>query len=77
MSRPVPAALAKLGIAGMSDNLPAGASLDIAKDFVRIFRPEIEQKAFGWQSPFGRDAGTEAANSPITVTGAKRPRTGS
>lgn len=51
-ANPIPAALAKRGITGMVDNLPPGATLDIARDFVRIFRPEIEARVLG----FGRTA---------------------
>lgn len=50
MSRPVPATLAKRGITGIADNLPPGAGLDIARDFVRIFRPEIEARVLGWKT---------------------------
>lgn len=51
MANPVPASLANRGITGMADNLPPGASLDIARDFLRIFRPEIETRVLGWKSP--------------------------
>lgn len=45
-----PPALAARGITGLTDNLPPGAGLDIARDFARVFRPEIEARLFGWQS---------------------------
>jgi hypothetical protein len=42
MAEPISPALARAGIAGMTDNLPPGARLDLAGEFVRAFRPEIE-----------------------------------
>lgn len=59
MSHPVPAALAKAGIVRVTDNLPEGATIDIASDFVRIFRPEIETRLLGWQH---RPSGASAVN---------------
>jgi hypothetical protein len=44
---PIPAALARAGIVARSDNLPAGSSLDIAAEFVRVFRAEIEARLSG------------------------------
>ncbi len=58
MTRPTPAALAKRGLTGMVDNLPPGAGLDIASDFVRIFRPEIEARVLGWKTTSPRPAQT-------------------
>lgn len=43
-TRPIPASLAKRGLTGITDNLPPGAELDVVRDFVRIFRPEIEKQ---------------------------------
>lgn len=49
----IPPSIAKRGITGMTDNLPPRSDgLDIASDFVRIFRPEIEARVLG----FGRTA---------------------
>lgn len=45
-----PPALAARGITSLTDNLPPGAGLDIARDFARVFRPEIEARLFGWSS---------------------------
>lgn len=45
-----PAALTARGITGLTDNLPSGAGLDIARDFARVFRPEIEARLFGWKT---------------------------
>lgn len=45
-----PPALAARGITGLTDNLPPGAGLDIARDFARVFRPEIEARLFGWKT---------------------------
>lgn len=42
----VPAALSRVGIRTVRDNLPAGAGLDVAAAFVQFFRPEIEARAF-------------------------------
>ena len=64
MTRPIPAALAARGITTLSDNLPPGAGLDIAKDFVRIFRPEIEARVLGWQRPFGGSASVSPVAHP-------------
>lgn len=47
MTKTVPAVLAARGIHSVSDNLPAGATLDVAEDFVRLFRPEIEAQVLG------------------------------
>jgi len=38
----IPASLRKRGIVGVQDNLKPGQSLDVAKAFLHIFRPEIE-----------------------------------
>lgn len=49
-ARPVPAALAKRGIVAMTDNLPPGATLgaaDLASEFVRAFRAELEARVLG------------------------------
>jgi hypothetical protein len=46
----VPASLAARGITSLTDNLPPGAGLDIARDFARVFRPEIEARLFGWKT---------------------------
>lgn len=45
-----PASIAARGITSLTDNLPPGAGLDIARDFARVFRPEIETRLFGWQT---------------------------
>lgn len=45
-----PASIAARGITGLTDNLPPGAGVDIARDFARVFRPEIEASLFGWQT---------------------------
>lgn len=45
-----PAALVSRGITRLTDNLPPGAGLDIARDFARVFRPEIEARLFGWKT---------------------------
>jgi len=45
-----PASIAARGITALTDNLPAGAGLDIAKDFARVFRGEIETRLFGWRT---------------------------
>lgn len=45
-----PAAIAARGITTLADNLPLGAGLDIARDFARVFRPEIEARLFGWKT---------------------------
>lgn len=66
MSAPIPASLVKSGISSFSDNLPTGAGLDIARDFVRVFRAEIERKAFGWQQPFGRPHGEAPCPPPVS-----------
>ena len=47
MAEPIPAALARSGIARRSDNLPPGARLTVAADFVRAFRVELEQRLLG------------------------------
>lgn len=47
----IPASLRRAGIASLSDNLAEGESLDLAKDFARIFRNELEARLFGWQQP--------------------------
>ncbi len=44
------ASLAARGITTLTDNLPPGAGLDIARDFARVFRPEIEARLFGWKT---------------------------
>lgn len=41
--RPLPPALARVGIAGVTDNLPSGAGVAIAPIFIRVFRDEIER----------------------------------
>lgn len=45
-----PASLAARGLTAITDNLPPGAGLDIARDFARVFRPEIEARLFGWKT---------------------------
>ena len=45
-----PASIAARGISSLTDNLPPGAGLDIARDFARVFRPEIEARLFGWKT---------------------------
>lgn len=45
-----PASLAARGLTSITDNLPPGAGLDIARDFARVFRPEIEARLFGWKT---------------------------
>ena len=57
-----PASLVARGITSLTDNLPPGAGLDIAKDFARVFRAEIECRLFGWQSA------TPARRSTVTAT---------
>ncbi len=47
MAEPIPAALARAGIARMSDNLPPGARLTVAAEFVRAFRVDLEQRLLG------------------------------
>lgn len=47
----VPPGLAARGITSLVDTLPPGAELDIAGDFARIFRGEIEARLFGWSQP--------------------------
>lgn len=42
MPRPVPPALAKLGITRIESNLQPGQAVDFSQAFLRIFRPEIE-----------------------------------
>lgn len=59
-----PNALCRLGITSVTDNLPPGASLDIARDFVRVFRAEIERKAFVRSSPDSSSAGGATCPSP-------------
>lgn len=43
--RQPPPALTRAGIRTFSDNLPPGAGVAIAADFVRVFRAEIERRA--------------------------------
>lgn len=61
-----PAALAARGLTAITDNLPPGAGLDIARDFARVFRPEIEARLFGWQTatPARRESAAAAASTP-------------
>ena len=48
MARPIPARLARLGILRVTDNLlPHQAIGGITKDFIRIFRPELEARFGG------------------------------
>lgn len=44
MARPVPAALSKLGIREIRDNLGPDQVPDWTPAFVRIFRPELEER---------------------------------
>jgi hypothetical protein len=52
--------LASRGITSLSDNLPPGAGLDIARDFARVFRPEIEARLFGWKTTTPSQRGSSA-----------------
>ncbi len=61
MAKPAPAALAARGLITITDNLPPGAGLDLARDFVRIFRAEIEVQVLGL-SPLG---GVPCARKPL------------
>lgn len=47
----IPPALARAGISSITDNLPIGGELDIARDAVRVFRGEIEARLLGWNQP--------------------------
>jgi hypothetical protein len=61
-----PPALAARGITVLTDNLPPGAGLDIARDFARVFRPEIEARLFGWKSATPvRRTNAPAANESV------------
>lgn len=51
MSEPIPESLRRAGITGCTSNLPEGCGIDFAADFVRIFRPEIEERLYGWRKP--------------------------
>lgn len=66
MANSIPAALAKHGIASVSDNLPPGAELAVSRDFVRIFRGEIEARLFGWSNPMSARPVTTAPLSSRT-----------
>lgn len=44
MSRPPPACIAKLGIREIRDNLGEDLAPDWTRDFMRIFKPELEQR---------------------------------
>ena len=59
MSEPIPESLRRAGITGCTSNLPEGGGIDFAADFVRIFRPEIEERLYGW--------GEEIASNSIEV----------
>ena len=63
---PVPESLAARGLTAITDNLPPGAGLDIARDFARVFRPEIEARLFGWQTSTPARRTSAAAPSPVT-----------
>ncbi|MFT3964106.1 hypothetical protein [Propionivibrio sp.] len=51
MTNPLPEPLRRAGLEHLTDNLPEGVSLDIARDFVRIFRADLEQRLYGWTKP--------------------------
>jgi len=44
MTRPIPAALAKRGITGVTDNLQPGQTVNFVKPFFWAFREELEAR---------------------------------
>lgn len=62
MSKPaIPDSLRRAGITGFTHNLPAGFEVDFSRDFVRIFKEEIER----------RGQAVPAAESPVLPAGRK------
>lgn len=51
MNNPIPESLRRAGIQSVSDNIPEGGGVDFARDFVRIFRTDLEQRLYGWHKP--------------------------
>lgn len=70
----LPAALSRVGITQMTDNLPAGAGINFAKDAVRIFRADIE-RALALRAANKAAAG-ESPLSPLDQSAAGAGRAG-
>jgi hypothetical protein len=47
----MPESLRRTGLVSISDNIPEGYSAAIARDFVRVFRADLEHRLYGWTKP--------------------------
>lgn len=64
--RPVPAGLARRGLKGVTEALPAGQQLGgLARAFVQAFRPEIERRFLSRRSAC-EPAALPAACNPVS-----------